>query len=762
MGQVRGGWGEGRWLAAGAGLGATSALAQVALLRELLVGFRGNELSLGISLAAWLVWVALGSTVGGALSRPGRSEARLSAIALSTGSLFVLGAMPVAGIWLARDLRGMLGIGWGEFIPASRLVSSAALLIAPVGLAAGMAFPLVCRAAYVRAGVTPGRIYLAESLGFLVGGLASFAAADHVPPFFAALVIVVAAGVTAAVIAWDHRAPRFLAAAWSAAACAAIIAGLPGRLENASLRNLYPGQRIIASRYSRYGNWAALAHAEQVSFYHNGALAFSAPQPMAAETLAHLALLQHPKPRRVLLIGGGVDGTAAEILKHPRLPLDYVELDPAVIALARDCARRAQPHLADIMRHPRLRFYQSDGRLFIKRAAARYDVIIVNLPEPATALLNRFYTIEFFAEAKRALGPDGVLCVGLPGAENYIGPEMQALHGSVYYSLRRVFADVTVTPGEHSYFFASPRRGFLTADAGELTRRWQKRHVPVKYFGPYYIEAILLPERVEFIKQSCESAPRAVNRDFRPVGYFYDVAVTGLAEGLLPPGVVAHMRLLPGPLLAVVAVAMFALPFALSPRGQRLRRGAIIGGIAIVGFAGMTLEVSLLFALQVINGHVYAQVGALVAAFMAGLAVGTWVEARAVARANGHQRRWLAWLAVGCFVTAMTPAALTALAATAAGGTWLPTIVIAALMAAGGAVVGALFPLAVNMLGGSAGAAGLVYAADLVGAALGACLTAVLALPLLGLGGTCYAAAAMVAAIAGMGALGVRPGVTRG
>ena len=729
-------------------MGVACVLAQVLLLRELLVSFRGNELSLGIALAAWLLWVALGSAVGGRLARL-RAGGDPGGAAVAAITLLVLGSLPIAGIWFARDLRGILGIGWGEFIPVSHLVYAMVLLVAPVALAAGMAFPLVCRAAQVGAGITPGRIYLAESIGFLIGGAASYAAADHIQPFAAALVTAALAGAAGLLAAWDRRGTRFVTVGWIAAACAALILGAPARLEAASLRNLYPGQQIVASKYSRYGSWAALAHAEQVSFYHNGALAFSAPQPMAAETLAHLVLLQHPSPRRVLLIGGGVDGTAAEIVKHPRVRLDYVELDPAVVPLARELP---QLRVAPTLNHPRLRFAQRDGRLFVKRAQAKYDVIIVNLPEPATALLNRFYTFEFFTEARRALGPDGVLCLGLPGAENYIGPEMQALHGSVYHSLRRVFADVVVTPGDHSYFFASPRAGFLSADASVLAERWRERGVLARYFGPYYIEAILLPERVEFIRQSCESAPQAVNHDFRPVGYFYDVAVAGLAEGLLPPGAVARVRRAPLSLLAVVGLALFGVPVILSRRGRRLVHGAVIGGIAAAGLAGMTLEICLLFALQVMIGHVYAQVGALIAIFMAGLALGTWSEGRALARGRRPQRRWLAWLVAGAGVTAFTPLALSALGASAVAGTTLSAVAIGALMAAGGAMVGALFPLAVSMLGGSAGAAGAVYAGDLAGASLGAFITAVVALPLVGLPGTCYAAALILGAIAAIGA----------
>jgi spermidine synthase len=233
-------------------------------------------------------------------------------------------------------------------------------------------------------------------------------------------------------------------------------------------------------------------------------------------------------------------------------------------------------------------------------------------------------------------------------------------------------------------------------------------------------------------------------------------------------------------------MALLVIPFALSRRGQRLRRGPIIGGAAVAGLTGMTLEVCLLFAVQVLNGHVYSQVGALVAVFMAGLAAGAYSQGQAVARRKRLRARWLGWLIAGAAVATATPLLLSALEALPALNDRLSLAAIGGLMACGGAVVGALFPLAVAMLGESAPldvardgprsfprggpepvaprrarddpepgrrvegprAAGVIYAADLTGAAVGALVTAVVALPLLGLAQTCWAAALMMGAAA--------------
>ena len=46
-------------------IGFFSMIAQVLLMRELLVSFEGNELSLGIVLGGWLIWTGIGSAAWG-------------------------------------------------------------------------------------------------------------------------------------------------------------------------------------------------------------------------------------------------------------------------------------------------------------------------------------------------------------------------------------------------------------------------------------------------------------------------------------------------------------------------------------------------------------------------------------------------------------------------------------------------------------------------------------------------------------------------
>lgn len=129
----------------------------------------------------------------------------------------------------------------------------------------------------------------------------------------------------------------------------------------------------------------------------------------------HEALV-HPAMRgphaRVLILGGG-DGLAArEVLRHRDVVhVDLVELDPAVLRLARE-----DPALAALNGHAladrRLTVTTGDAFDWLRGApAASYDVVVADLPDPGISDSTKLYSQEFYGLARRALAPGGRLVV---------------------------------------------------------------------------------------------------------------------------------------------------------------------------------------------------------------------------------------------------------------------------------------------------------------------------------------------------------------
>ena len=116
------------------------------------------------------------------------------------------------------------------------------------------------------------------------------------------------------------------------------------------------------------------------------------------------ALLLHPSPGRVLIVGlGGGTLPAALAAVYPDALIDVVEIDPAVV----DAARQ----FFGFVDGPRLRVHVSDARTFARRAAhngATYDLVMLDAFN-SDYIPEHLMTREFLLETRALLGDDGVL-----------------------------------------------------------------------------------------------------------------------------------------------------------------------------------------------------------------------------------------------------------------------------------------------------------------------------------------------------------------
>ncbi len=124
------------------------------------------------------------------------------------------------------------------------------------------------------------------------------------------------------------------------------------------------------------------------------------------EMMSHPVLYTHPKPRRVLIIGGGDCGTLREVLRHPDIAqVQQVDIDEGVTR----ASLKYFPELCEANDDPRAQLYFEDGLKWIKEAeAGYYDVIIVDSTDPIGPAEGLFGE-AFFRDCVRALADDGIL-----------------------------------------------------------------------------------------------------------------------------------------------------------------------------------------------------------------------------------------------------------------------------------------------------------------------------------------------------------------
>lgn len=123
------------------------------------------------------------------------------------------------------------------------------------------------------------------------------------------------------------------------------------------------------------------------------------------EMLAHPALVAHPRPRRVLIIGGGDGGTLEEVLKHPVEHVTIVEIDRDVV----DVSRAFLPSICGhAFEDRRTRLLIDDGIAFVQQTKEQFDVILVDSTDPKGPGVALF-SDSFYAACVRALTDEGVL-----------------------------------------------------------------------------------------------------------------------------------------------------------------------------------------------------------------------------------------------------------------------------------------------------------------------------------------------------------------
>jgi spermidine synthase len=713
-------------------VGFTAVTAQVLLMRELVATLYGNELGLGLILAAWLAWGAAGSALA-SRRRSGRLAWRTRSSMVAAGLSLAAVLLP-AQLALIRGLRSVLGIAPGAFVGILPTLLAVIFIPAPLcGLLGGL-FALAAR--LLSEPASGARAYLWESAGSVVGGVIfSFGFVRWLDPFQTALLVGaldLAAATT--VVTRARLAARNLRLL--AAGLVLLILSGPALLLGPVLHRgtlAWQWADLALAVDSPYGRLTVVAREGQRAFFENGLLAFET-QSTFPEEVVHFPLLFHPAPRSILLVGGGVGGDLGEILRHPVEEVIYVELDPAVIRAALD---HLPPGEASVLADPRVHLIFTDGRRYVQTAGRSFDAVILDLPEPSTGALNRFYTEEFFAEARAILAPGGVLSLGLPSEENYWSPELAQRNASVYWALRESFAQIVVLPGAHNFFLASDRP--LPADPAILTGRLAERGIETLWVTPAYIEYVFATDRFSQVRAGLqEMAGVWRNRDRRPVCFYYDLV---LWLSRFYPGLGGQPRQLPlhlavaGVLLGVVVV------------GRWRRQLAVPLAVGVVGLAEMALEVVILFAFQVSHGTLYGRVSLMVTAFMAGLVVGALAGRWAVLRLRpGGGSRQISLALAGLLGGVALLSALVAFVPLSA-----PEAVFLVLALVAGGLGGAAFPTAVALVGGEEGrAAGFLYAADLAGGCLGALVTAALLVPLLGL-----SQAGLIVALAALAGLAV-------
>ncbi|MDD2679608.1 MAG: spermine synthase [Candidatus Omnitrophica bacterium] len=714
-------------------IGLSGIVAQIIVLRELLVNFYGNELTIGVILANWVLLEALGVFIAGRVIE--RVKNKLN-VFIALNILFSL-ILPFS-VYLARVFKGVIGIPFSEAVSLSTIFISSLAVNLPFAFLHGALFSSGCKVYSLMPGKREdaiGKIYTWEMLGTISGGI--ILAYLFIPRLnsFQTVLIISFLNLALAALFIPAQKIRYVSLGLVALLFILFVNPLANYLQESSIKKQWGAQEVLEYRNSHYANICVTRKMQQYTFFYNGIPVITTPFPdrQFTEEFGNLPLLFHEAPADLLVAGSGIGGLIRQALKYPIVRLDYVEIDPLLIRMLK---KYPTPLSEAEFGDRRLNIIHTDPRLFLKTSARHYDVILIGLSSQADLSFNRFFTQEFFALTQKRLKPGGLIALWMPGSLTYMSRELRDLNSSVFNSLKAVYKYVRVIPGDYNIFIASDSNRITQVNASLISERLTKEHIPVGLLIPAYLEYRLSQKWVNWFNRELEPATQELNRDLRPVAVYENLKITNNKFSPRFSRVFNYFHHLNLKLISL-AVLLVTLALIFRRKSRRNLKIPVSYAIFTTGFFGMTASLLLIFAYQVFYGYLYQKISLLTAVFMAGIAAGSILITLNLKQIKHKRRRLInleALIAVFSLVLGLVIAGFGA-----GAGPGIPIFYI--LLFIPGLLMGLEFPLAGKIYlaeQDSAGSAsGILYASDLIGGWLAGVSAGVVFLPILGFFNTC-------------------------
>ena len=730
-------------------MGFSGLVAQMLLLRELLIVFSGNELSIGLILANWLLLEAIGSFFVGK-----RAENIRNKIAVFVLITIIFSLSLFAAIYATRILKNILGISIGQSVGILPIFISSFLILLPTSITHGALFTFGCKVHSLFSGhgaSSTGKVYVYETLGTIAGGITwTYLFIQYLNAFQTATIIALLNFFLCAALLLSYWQKSRLSKVMTVISCILFIfsvffifSGTAEKMHKYSVESQWKAQSVVHYQNSIYGNICVIESGGQYTFFLDGLAHMITPVPDITfiEEFVHLPLLAHPLPSKVLILSGGAGGMVDEILKHSSVEkIEYTELDPLTLELVRkfptDLTENELTDARVVVRH-------IDGRLLLNTTDESYDVIFIGLPGPSDLQTNRFFTKEFFLLAQKRLSKDGILVFSLPGSLAYLNDELRDLNACIFNTAKSAFSYVRVLPGDGAnIFLVSNSEEISTIDIESIIERLDERGIEAEVIIPRNIYHKLHHGWTNWFSEFLDGGTKSINHDFKPLGMFYS---TIYWNSVFSPYLVRIFRWFEKLTLQtfiILFIIVFFIIMFLKKNRKALRQGIPLC-VVTTGFAGMMLDLALIFTFQAIYGYVFSWIGLLVSFFMAGAAIGAIIITSALGRIKNDKGLFikidlstigfsfiLPFIFLIMSLYLQRPAAFVFLK-----GVFLFLAVIS------GFLIGAQFPLANRIYlknsGNFSRAAGLIYGADLLGGWLGGIIGGIVLLPILGLLGSC-------------------------
>jgi spermidine synthase len=473
---------------------------------------------------------------------------------------------------------------------------------------------------------------------------------------------------------------------------------LPRGINATSLGKLYPGLKQVVN--STYQQAIETELSGQTNIYLSGQLAFSSQQEVENEQVAGLVFPLTSLVDKVLVVGN--PNLASTLALYPKVrQIEFLELDPTVLSLERNFL------------NPRIEPMVGDLKVYLVKNPLVFDLLVINLPPPASLFLNRFYTQEFFKIAKASLTTNGSLVLIFYLPTDYQSQEALRFARGIYQTFVSIF--------DKNYFLSLEDQVVLIGGKEKIEPNEKEADFLEKIYPSFsrgfFDYQITKPGRSLLLEKLQPKAE--INRDDFPIAFLYRTLFWQTLFNFQLPKLFYALRFWSPLIFLAIVLVVFS-------RAKESFRQLLV--VSTSSFILMSLQIILIFLFQVKFGSVYSQIAFLIGLVLLGMAGGVRGTRR-----KGERRGVLGYFLVMIGIFCGLKGNL---------GIWFWWLIALVLGFTGGFV----FARISNWFSRKKEQP-LVYSFDLLGAFLGAILTGPVFFPVLGLKNVFLLLAGLVAIV---------------
>ena len=200
------------------------------------------------------------------------------------------------------------------------------------------------------------------------------------------------------------------------------------------------------------------------------------------ETLCQTPLFLHNNAENVLVVGGGDGGSLKQILKHKTIKPTMVEIDEKVVQL---CQKYLPLISSKAFKNPRTELIIGDGKKQIEKRKNYFDVIILDLSDPAGPAED-LISLNFYKKTAQALKKDGI--ISIQSGSFTCQPELvskifkRVKKVFPYYEIRRAVVP-SYQAGEYSFTIGS-KKNLKKITFNQIKNKYKKLNLDLKYYSP--------------------------------------------------------------------------------------------------------------------------------------------------------------------------------------------------------------------------------------------------------------------------------------